>query len=55
MAKGIIMATDQIDIKVPLVIRLVGTNQEEGRAMLEEKGFSVADDLSTAVQKVVAS
>jgi succinyl-CoA synthetase beta subunit len=55
IAKGIIMATDQIDIKVPMVIRLVGTNQEEGRAMLEEKGFSVADDLSDAVQKVVAS
>lgn len=55
IAKGIIMATDQIDIKVPMVIRLVGTNQEEGRALLEEKGFSVADDLSTAVQKVVAS
>lgn len=55
IAKGIIMATDQIDIKVPLVIRLVGTNQEEGRAMLQEKGFSVADDLSDAVQKVVAS
>ena len=55
IAKGIIMATDQIDIKVPMVIRLVGTNQEEGRAMLEEKGFSVAEDLSTAVQKVVAS
>ncbi len=55
IAKGIIMATDQIDIKVPMVIRLVGTNQEEGRALLQEKGFSVADDLSTAVQKVVAS
>lgn len=55
IAKGIIMATDQIDIKVPLVIRLVGTNQEEGRAMLEEKGFSVADELGDAVQKVVAS
>ena len=55
IAKGIIMATDQIDIKVPMVIRLVGTNQEEGRAMLEEKGFEVADDLSDAVRKVVAS
>jgi succinyl-CoA synthetase beta subunit len=55
IAKGIIMATDQIDIKVPMVIRLVGTNQEEGRALLEDKGFSVADDLSSAVQKVVAS
>lgn len=54
IAKGIIMATEQVDIRVPLVIRLVGTNQEEGRALLEEKGFAVADDLSTAVQKVVA-
>ncbi|MFP4301276.1 MAG: ADP-forming succinate--CoA ligase subunit beta [Spirochaetaceae bacterium] len=54
IAKGLIMATEQIDIKVPLVIRLVGTNQEEGRAMLEEKGFEVADQLGDAVQKVVS-
>jgi len=54
IAKGIVMATNQIDIKVPLVIRLVGTNQKEGRAILAEKGFSVSDELSDAVQKVVA-
>ncbi len=54
IARGLIMATEQIDIKVPLVIRLVGTNQEEGRRMLEEKGFEVADQLSDAVQKVVS-
>ncbi len=54
IARGIIMATDQIDIQVPLVIRLVGTNQEEGRRLLEEKGFAVADDLSEAVKSVVA-
>ncbi len=54
IARGIIMATDQIDISVPLVIRLVGTNQKEGRALLEEKGFAVGDDLSEAVRKVVA-
>lgn len=54
IAKGIIMATDQIDIKVPMVIRLVGTNQEEGRKMLEDKGFEVADELSSAVEKVVS-
>lgn len=54
IARGIIMATDQIDIRVPLVIRLVGTNQEEGRALLEEKGFAVGSDLSEAVRKVVA-
>jgi succinyl-CoA synthetase beta subunit len=33
IARGIIMATDQIDIKVPMVIRLVGTNQDEGRGV----------------------
>ncbi len=54
IARGIIMATDQIEIKVPLVIRLVGTNQEEGRRLLEEKGFVVGSDLSEAVQSVVA-
>ncbi len=54
IARGIMMATQQIDIKVPLVIRLVGTNQEEGRAILEEGGFSAYDELSEAVQKVVA-
>lgn len=54
IARGIIMATDQIEIKVPMVIRLVGTNQDEGRRMLEEKGFVVGSDLSEAVQSVVA-
>ena len=54
IARGIVMATDQIDIKVPLVIRLVGTNEEEGRRLLEEKGFVVGSDLSEAVQNVVA-
>jgi succinyl-CoA synthetase beta subunit len=54
IARGIIMATDQIKIKVPMVIRLVGTNQEEGRRLLEEKGFVVGSDLSEAVQSVVA-
>ncbi|TVR67883.1 MAG: ADP-forming succinate--CoA ligase subunit beta [Spirochaetaceae bacterium] len=54
IARGIIMATDQIEIKVPLVIRLVGTNEEEGRKLLEAKGFVVGSDLSEAVQNVVA-
>ena len=55
IAKGIIMATDQLKIEVPMVIRLVGTNQAEGRAMLEAKGFKVAEDLSSAVQTVVGA
>jgi succinyl-CoA synthetase beta subunit len=54
IAKGILMAMDRIDIDVPLVIRLIGTNEKEGRKMLTDAGFSVAEDLSTAVQKVVS-
>lgn len=54
IANGIIMATDQIEITVPMVIRLVGTNQEEGRRLLEDKGFVVGSDLSEAVRNVVA-
>ena len=55
IARGIVMATEQIDINVPLVIRLVGTNQAEGRSILEDHGFSAMDDLGVAVQAVVAS
>lgn len=54
IAKGILMAMDQIDIKVPMVIRLIGTNDKEGREMLTEKGFKVAENLSDAVKQVVA-
>ena len=36
IAKGIVEASQQIEIKVPLVVRLDGTNQEEGLAILSE-------------------
>jgi succinyl-CoA synthetase beta subunit len=36
VAKGILQALDQIDVKVPIVVRLDGTNDEEGRRILEE-------------------
>jgi succinyl-CoA synthetase beta subunit len=54
IAKGILMAMEQIDIKLPMVIRLIGTNEEEGRAMLKEKGFAVAESLSEAVDQVTS-
>ena len=54
IAKGILMAMEQIDIKLPMVIRLIGTNEEEGRAMLKEKGFAVAESLSEAVEQVTS-
>jgi succinyl-CoA synthetase beta subunit len=53
IAQGIIMALDQIDIKVPLVIRLIGTNETEGRALLKNAGLTAAEGMTEAVKKVI--
>ncbi len=53
IANGILMAMKQTDIKLPMVIRLIGTNEKEGRALLMDAGFEVAEELSAAVEKVV--
>jgi succinyl-CoA synthetase beta subunit len=53
VANGILMATAKLDIKVPMVIRLVGTKEPEGREILVKAGHVVADDLEAAVKKVV--
>ncbi len=47
----------QIEVKVPLVVRLLGTNQEEGRRILRDSGFNLitADTMTEAAQKVVAA
>lgn len=55
IAKGILMAMEQIDIPVPMVIRLIGTNDVEGRALLEQAGLTCLDDLSQAVKRVVSA
>ncbi len=54
IANGILMAMKQIDISLPMVIRLIGTNEEEGRKLLADAGFEVAEQLSAAVEKVVS-
>jgi len=56
VANGIIQAAKNIDMKLPMVIRLQGTNVEEGRNILKESGlkFTVADGLYEAAEKVVA-
>lgn len=54
IARGILMAMDQINIEIPMVIRLIGTNEQEGRKIFTDAGFPVTEDLSTAVQKVVS-
>jgi succinyl-CoA synthetase beta subunit len=53
IAKGILIAREQIDLPVPLVIRLIGTNEKEGRALLEEAGLEAASEMTGAVQKVL--
>jgi succinyl-CoA synthetase beta subunit len=56
VAKGIIEASKQIDIRVPLVVRLDGTNSEEGLALLAEAGIpnlTVEETMLGAAEKVV--
>ncbi|WP_309719569.1 ADP-forming succinate--CoA ligase subunit beta [Armatimonas sp.] len=54
VAKGIIEATSTMDIKVPLVVRLAGTNSEEGLALLKDANLVPAATMQEAAQKVVA-
>ena len=56
IAEGIVAAAREIDIQVPLVVRLEGTNVEEGKAILADSGLAIvpADDLGDAARKIVA-
>jgi succinyl-CoA synthetase beta subunit len=54
VANGIVTATQRIDIKVPLVIRLTGTNEEEGVAILEKAGYKATTSMDEVVQRAVA-
>ena len=54
VANGIVEATKRIDIKVPLVIRLTGTNEEEGVKILEGAGMSAATSMDEVVERAVA-
>lgn len=53
IANGILEALKQIDIKLPMVIRLIGTNDEEGRRILKGAGLESYQALGEAVEKVV--
>jgi len=53
VANGIVEATRRIDIKVPLVIRLTGTNEEKALEILAEAGFSATTSMDEVVQKAV--
>ncbi|MGL9725491.1 MAG: ADP-forming succinate--CoA ligase subunit beta [Wolbachia sp.] len=55
IANGIVETAKEMSIKVPLVIRLSGTNFKKGKRILEESGLNIiaADELDEAVQKIV--
>ena len=53
VARGILTALEQIDTKVPMVVRLAGTNAAEGLALLAEAKMATAATLSEAAQKAV--
>jgi succinyl-CoA synthetase beta subunit len=57
VANGVVAAAKTLNIKVPVVVRLKGTNVELGQKILRESGlnFAVADDMKEAAEKVAAA
>lgn len=57
IAEGVITAVKKVGVKVPVIVRLEGTNADKARAMLAQSGLAItpAADLTDAARKVVAS
>jgi succinyl-CoA synthetase beta subunit len=57
IAEGVIAAVKEVGLKVPLVVRLEGTNAELGKKIINDSGLNVvsADDLDDAAKKIVAA
>ena len=57
VAEGVVAATREVGIGVPVVVRLEGTNVDKGQRILRESGlqFQVADGMKDAADKVVAA
>ena len=55
IAEGVVAAAKELGLKVPLVVRLEGTNVEQGKKIIGESGLNVlpADNLDDAAQKIV--
>jgi succinyl-CoA synthetase beta subunit len=55
VARGVIMAQGELPRKLPIVVRLSGTGEAEGRAMLADAGLMWGQDMQDAAQKIVAA
>ena len=54
VARGLLMALDRLNVKIPIVIRLTGTNEKEAREILGERGLMALSDMDEAVRAVIA-
>lgn len=57
IAEGVVEATKQVQLDIPLVVRLEGTNVEEGKKILDESGLNIisADSMGDGAEKIVAA
>ena len=57
IAEGIIAAVKEVDVKVPVIVRLEGTNVEKGKELLKNSGLAIqsADDINDGAKKAVAA
>jgi succinyl-CoA synthetase beta subunit len=57
LATGVVAAARELSVKIPIVVRMKGTNEEQGKKILMESGlnFAVADGMKDAADKVVAA
>ena len=57
IAEGVVAAAKEMNINVPLVVRLSGTNSEKGKKILDSSGLKIisANDLSDAAEKIIKS
>ena len=57
IAAGVVAAVKTVGLQVPLVVRLEGTNVEQGKEIIRSSGLNVipADDLDDAAQKIVSA
>ena len=55
VAEGITEALGRVEVSVPIVVRLSGTNAEEGRALLADAGLTAVDTMDEAAAQVVRS
>jgi succinyl-CoA synthetase beta subunit len=53
VARGLIIALDQIKVEVPIVVRLSGTNAKEGLEILKEANLPIVETMSQAAQKAI--